>query len=104
MREHHEVRSAEDVDLMNDDPPSYRNGAPSKESWWHPRRWSPRLRLAAVIGAVLLLVVVVVAAIIASRANRYPRYKKLNYSLQDTCEFTGDLYYPQTYSAKSLVL
>jgi len=51
-----------------------------------PKTWSRRVWIGVVVAAIIVLVAVIVGAVLGTRANRYPDYSKLNYSLVDTCE------------------
>jgi hypothetical protein len=85
MAARHKGRFGDNVNLVNDYPPSsYQYGTPSKGPRWHPRSWSRRARIGVAIGTVVLIIVIVVAAVLGSRANRYPSYTKLDYALRDT--------------------
>lgn len=43
------------------------------------------------VGIIVVIVAVVVGAVLGVRANRYPKYSKLNYSLKD--EFSGPSFF-----------
>ncbi|KAJ5677597.1 uncharacterized protein N7477_003230 [Penicillium maclennaniae] len=65
-------------------------------SAWDPRGWSLTKKLAAAVGAVVVIVAVIVGAVLGVRANRYPNYTKLDYSLVDTysgSDFFNNFYY-----------
>jgi hypothetical protein len=65
-------------------------------SAWDPRGWSLTKKLAAAAGAVVVIVAVIVGAVLGVRANRYPNYTKLDYSLVDTysgSDFFDNFYY-----------
>ncbi|KAH6654982.1 concanavalin A-like lectin/glucanase domain-containing protein [Truncatella angustata] len=56
----------------------------AQHSKWDPRGW--RKRTWAGIAAVLIIAIIagVVAGVLVAKANRYPDYSKLSYSLEDT--------------------
>ncbi|EME47622.1 glycoside hydrolase family 16 protein [Dothistroma septosporum NZE10] len=53
-------------------------------SKWNPRHWSKVAILCAIGAAVLLIVGVIIGAVLGSRANAYPNYSALSYTLADT--------------------
>lgn len=58
-------------------------------SAWNVRQWGKRAWGIVCGVAIAIIVVVAVVAVVESnkaRANRYPDYTKLNYSLSDTCK------------------
>jgi hypothetical protein len=58
-------------------------------SKFDPRGWRLRTKILAGIGVVVVIVVIIVASVLGVRANRYPDYSKLNYTLQDTYQGTS---------------
>jgi hypothetical protein len=80
------------VELVTGSPPAYSASrdktdmANTQQLWWDPRTW--RKRIWAGIAAVVVIAIIagVVAGVLVSKANRYPNYSKLNYTLQDTCK------------------
>lgn len=74
---------------LNGPPKSYEDSEDSysKTEKWKPRNWSKRLRIGVIVGAVLLIAIIIIAAVLGARANSYPDYSALNYTLQDT--YTG---------------
>lgn len=65
-------------------------------SVWDPRGWSLTKKLSAAVAAVVIIVAVIVGAVLGVRANRYPSYTKLDYSLVDTysgSDFFNNFYY-----------
>lgn len=58
----------------------------SQYSRFDPRGWRTRTRLIAVGGVVVILIAIIVGAYEGVKANRYPDYSPLNYSLKDTYE------------------
>ncbi|KAK7967382.1 endo-1-3(4)-beta-glucanase [Apiospora aurea] len=87
------------VEFVNE-PPSYDNQelpprTNNMSRYVGVQPWYKRKRT-WVIGAVVLIVaiiVAVVAGVLVSKANRYPDYTKLNYSLQDT--YSGETFFDQ---------
>jgi len=68
-------------------------------SAWDPRGWSLIKKLAVAAGVVVIIVAVVVGAVLGVRANRYPSYTKLDYSLVDT--YSGSDFFDNFYYATS---
>ncbi|KAI1504117.1 concanavalin A-like lectin/glucanase domain-containing protein [Biscogniauxia marginata] len=61
------------------------------QPWWKPKSWRKRTwAIVAVIVAIIIIIVVVVPVEV-TKANRYPNYSKLNYSLSD--EYTGSTFF-----------
>ncbi|CAI7583044.1 hypothetical protein PCG10_000960 [Penicillium crustosum] len=60
-------------------------------SKWDPRGWSLMKKIFLAAGIVAVIVAVVVGAVLGVRANRYPNYSKLDYSLKD--EFSGTSFF-----------
>ncbi|ORY71581.1 concanavalin A-like lectin/glucanase domain-containing protein [Pseudomassariella vexata] len=65
----------------------------SSNSQWNFRTW--RKRTWAIIATVLIAIIIaaVVAGVLVSKANRYPDYSKLSYSLKDT--YSGETFFDQ---------
>lgn len=60
-------------------------------SKWDPRGWSLMKKIFLAAGIIAVIVAVVVGAVLGVRANRYPNYSKLDYSLRD--EFSGTSFF-----------
>lgn len=58
--------------------------ATDRYSKWDPRGWSLKKKLFLAAGIIVVIVAVIVGAVLGVRANRYPDYSKLDYSLKDT--------------------
>lgn len=58
-------------------------------SKWDPRGWGLKTKLAVAAAVVVAIIVIVVGSVEGTKANRYPNYSKLNYSLKDTYSGTG---------------
>jgi hypothetical protein len=62
--------------------------SPKEKRWYDPRGWSPRTKLLAGAGSASLVIVgVVIGAVLGvkrEKANAYPDYAPLKYSLADT--------------------
>ncbi|KAJ5972993.1 Concanavalin A-like lectin/glucanase subgroup [Penicillium vulpinum] len=66
---------------------------PAHEAWgedgtdeysrWDPRGWSLKSKIFLALGVVVVIVAVIVGAVLGVRANQYPDYSKLEYSLKD---------------------
>jgi hypothetical protein len=54
-------------------------------SRWDPRCWNLATWIAAGVVAAVVVVVAVVGGVLGARANAYPDYYKLEYTLKDTC-------------------
>ena len=67
------------------DPPPYYEDGGGQGSRWNPKNWSRRTIILTGLGAIILLTAIIVGAVEGVRANRYPDYFPINYSLQDTC-------------------
>ncbi|KAJ6122745.1 concanavalin A-like lectin/glucanase domain-containing protein [Penicillium capsulatum] len=67
--------------------PSDRKATPVP--WYNPKGWSIRKRLVVAALVVAIIVGVIVGAVEGVKANRYPDYTPLNYSLVDTYQGTS---------------
>ncbi|KAI0124388.1 endo-beta-glucanase [Xylariales sp. AK1849] len=88
------------VELVTGNPPSYstrqlppRDNMPGNEPWWNARYWRKRTWAAVIIVLVIAIVAGVVAGVLVAKANRYPDYTTLSYSLQDT--YSGTDFFDQ---------
>lgn len=75
-------------------PPAYgewSGEATNTYSRWDPRGWSLKKKIFLAAGIVVVIVAVVVGSVLGVRANRYPNYSKLDYSLKD--EFSGSTFF-----------
>lgn len=95
-----EVRDAGGpVELVSGPPPYYsteqqqlppRRGnmayAQTKTPWWNARYWRKRTWAIVVTIIVIILVVCIVAPLEVAKANKYPDYTALNYTLSDSCK------------------
>ena len=61
----------------------------SRRSRWNPRSWGLKTKLAVAIAAIIILVVIIIGAVLGTRANRYPNYSQLRYTIKDTYSGTG---------------
>lgn len=67
-------------------PPPRRNMTQQPSApWWNPRYWRKRTWAIAVTIFIIILVIVIVVPVEVVKANRYPDYTALNYSLADEC-------------------
>jgi hypothetical protein len=80
----------------NGRPPTYisgvgKAGGLDEESYSrkNPRNWSKKCWGILTATVVILLIIVVTVAVAVSRANRYPTYSQLSYSVKDTYSGTG---------------
>jgi len=69
-------------------PPAYVTDKPEtlEPRWYDFKRWGWKRWAILGAGVVAIIVIVVVAVVEVEKANRYPDYSKLSYSLEDTCE------------------
>lgn len=68
-------------------PPAYESvDSLGKEpsSKWHPSNWSKLTILGVIAAVVIVIVAVVVGAVLGTKANAYPDYSAINYTLVDT--------------------
>jgi hypothetical protein len=80
--------------LLQNQPPQSKTYPPAYESWseddadrysrWDPRGWSLKKKIFLAIGIVVVILAVILGAVLGVRANRYPNYSKLDYTLKDT--------------------
>ncbi|OTB07699.1 glycoside hydrolase family 16 protein [Hypoxylon sp. CI-4A] len=63
----------------------------AKAPWWNARYW--RKRTWAIVAAIIvvILIIVIVVPIEVTKANKYPDYSRLNYSLSDN--YTGTSFF-----------
>ena len=71
----------------NSPPDGSWDGQPTPHSKWDPRGWSLKKKLFLAAGIIVVIVAVVVGSVLGVRANRYPNYSQLDYTLKDT--FSG---------------
>lgn len=57
----------------------------------NPMNWKLWQKIVGAIVIVAIIVAIIVGAVLGSRANRYPSYSKLNYSVKDT--FSGSSFF-----------
>ena len=62
-----------------------------RSSRWNPRSWSRKTLIALAVASVVLLIIIIVAAVLGTKANAYPDYSKLNYTLKDS--YTGSSFF-----------
>ncbi|KAH9909969.1 glycoside hydrolase family 16 protein [Xylariomycetidae sp. FL2044] len=86
------------VEVLSGSPPRYaetplppRTSMAASQPWYQPRYWRKRTWAFVVIAIIIAIVVAVVPAVLVTRANRYPDYSQLNYSLAD--EYTGTSFF-----------
>ena len=62
--------------------------------WYEWRSWSKRIWAYVAVGIVAILLIIIIVPVEVSkaqRANSYPDYTPLNYTLKDTCKFARSL-------------
>lgn len=58
----------------------------TKVPWWNPRYWRKRVWIGLSIVLVIIITIAVAVGVTqAKKANAYPNYSELNYSLKETC-------------------
>jgi len=81
-------RFSDSAHLTPSAPPPYVNGEEVKphpyRSCFDPRGWSRQRLIFAGVGLIIVIVVIVVTPVIVNKANKYPAYLPLNYTLADT--------------------
>ncbi|RMZ80280.1 hypothetical protein DV738_g2842, partial [Chaetothyriales sp. CBS 135597] len=60
-------------------------------SWRHPKTWSWRRWLILGLVVLICLLIVILVPVFVTRANRYPNYSELNYSLVET--YQGETFF-----------
>lgn len=66
---------------------------PTKPLWYNPLHWTVRRKLISLFVAIVIIVVIVVGSYEGIRANRYPDYNPLKYTLKDT--YSGQSFFDQ---------
>lgn len=76
-------------------PPRYSDiagaGPEIERTWYDPRGWSLRKKLIVAACGIVVIVAVIVGAVEGVKANAYPNYTALNYTLIDT--FSGSSFF-----------
>ncbi|KAK3717030.1 hypothetical protein LTR37_006085 [Vermiconidia calcicola] len=65
-------------------PPYTKSQEPRTGSRWSPKAWTRKVTIGVFAIAAGLLAVIIIAAVLGSRANAYPDYSPLHYTLVDT--------------------
>lgn len=60
--------------------------ATTKMPWWNPRYWAKRVWIGLAVALAIVIAIAVAIGVTVSKANAYPSYKELAYTLQDTCK------------------
>lgn len=55
--------------------------------WYNLKYWGKRGWLTAAAVIIAIIIIIVVVAVVEAKANRYPDYSTLSYSLSETCMF-----------------
>jgi hypothetical protein len=66
---------------------------PTNPPWYNPLHWTVRRKLISLFVAIVIIVAIVVGAYESIRANRYPDYNALKYTLKDT--YSGQSFFDQ---------
>lgn len=53
-------------------------------SKWNPRTWSKPVLLGVIAATVVVIAAIIIGAVLGTRANAYPDYSSISYSLTDT--------------------
>jgi hypothetical protein len=73
---------------LTETPPPYEEikpiGFPSRANL---KYWGRKVWIGIAVGAIIIVIAVIVGAVLGVRANAYPSYSKLSYSLQDDCMY-----------------
>jgi hypothetical protein len=59
--------------------------------WYDFKYWGKRGWLTLVAVIVAIIVIIIVVAVVETKANKYPDYTALSYSLSETCTLLGQL-------------
>lgn len=59
-------------------------GGTRRPSNWNPKTWSKKVWTGVTAGLVIVIVAIIVGAVLGTRANAYPDYSPLRYTLSDT--------------------
>ncbi|KAH9819871.1 Glycoside hydrolase family 16 protein [Teratosphaeria destructans] len=70
-------------------PPSYDKVQQPTGSKWAPRNWSKKVRLGVFAAVAVVIAAIIIGAVLGSKANSYPDYSKLTYTLNKTYSGTG---------------
>lgn len=78
-------------------PPPYESidslGKAPTTSKWNPKNWSKLTILGVVAAVIIVIVAVVVGAVLGTKANAYPDYSAINYTLVDT--YSGTTFFDE---------
>jgi hypothetical protein len=55
--------------------------------WWNVAHWGKKAWLITVGALAVMLIIIIVAVVETKKANRYPDYSKLTYSLAENCRY-----------------
>lgn len=85
-----------EVELVSGPPPIYQELPPRPDKmrsqpWWNPRYWAKRTWFIVAAVLVVIIVAATVSGVLVAKANRYPNYTKLNYSLKDI--YSGESFF-----------
>jgi hypothetical protein len=72
----------ERIQTVNAPPP-----ADKEPYWFDVRYWRKRNLIISAIALVAIIVIVIAVPIVEVKANAYPNYSQLTYTLTDTCWF-----------------
>jgi len=77
---------------LTDAPPPYEEIKPIRSpSQANPKYWGRKVWIGVAVGAVIIVIAVIVGGVLGVRANAYPSYSKLSYSLQD--DYSGSSFF-----------
>ncbi|KAI0865754.1 concanavalin A-like lectin/glucanase domain-containing protein [Xylaria cubensis] len=66
-------------------------GYAGNQPWWKPRYWRTRTWVIVGVIAAIILIIIIVVPVEVTKANRYPNYSKLDYTLAD--EYSGSTFF-----------
>jgi hypothetical protein len=70
-------------------PPAYRidDEDTLNPRWYDVREWGKKIWIGIGVAVAIIIIIVVVAVVEVEKANRYPDYSALSYSLSETCTY-----------------
>jgi len=70
-------------------PPAYRidDEDTLNPRWYDVREWGKKIFIGIGVAVAIIIIIIVVAVVEVEKANRYPDYSALSYSLSETCKY-----------------
>jgi len=83
---------SEGVNMVSrEQPPAYRidDEGTLNPRWYGVREWGKKIwiRIGAAVAVAVIIIIIVVAVVEVEKANRYPDYSALSYTLSETCTY-----------------